>query len=277
MLSAGHLLVMKGPKTYTLRQLVELSGFDKRTIAYYIQEKLLTGAGRRGPRTRYSQEFLDRLMLIRRVRDLQDAGQLRAVTLREIRAVLDDQLPEQTRIVSQESVPAESLRELFAEPDLDTSRYAVAAEDIVSRSLRPSQIDHSALDESEEVHSSLRGSLGSRRMAMASRVAPVGASPSSAQAEASHSARPRDGESKTPGSSYEGERTESARRLHRLLQELDRRTRLGAKRSLGQTRERVTRVPVTEGIILSVRDIDDDDAHLVEELAELLRREGELE
>ena len=44
---------MKGPKTYTLRQLVELSGFDKRTIAYYIQEKLLIGAGRRGPRTRY--------------------------------------------------------------------------------------------------------------------------------------------------------------------------------------------------------------------------------
>jgi hypothetical protein len=61
------------------------------------------------------------------------------------------------------------------------------------------------------------------------------------------------------------------------LQEVERRARLGAKQSEGQTRERLTRVPITQDILLSVRNISDDDAHLVEELAELLRRFGRLD
>jgi hypothetical protein len=67
----------------TLNELESRSGLDKRTISYYIQEMLLPKVGRRGRRTRCPEEFLDRLMFIRRVRGLQDAGQLRAVTLSE--------------------------------------------------------------------------------------------------------------------------------------------------------------------------------------------------
>ena len=76
-------------QSYTLSELETESGFDKRTIAYYISEGLLPKVGRRGPRTRYSQEFLERLMFIRRVRDLQalshDATRATAAELRGAR------------------------------------------------------------------------------------------------------------------------------------------------------------------------------------------------
>ena len=66
-------------------------------------------------------------------------------------------------------------------------------------------------------------------------------------------------------------------RLRTLLQAVEGRARFGAERSEGRTRERLTRVPITQEIILSVRNISDEDAHLVEELAEFLRRAGELD
>ncbi len=64
--------------------------------------------------------------------------------------------------------------------------------------------------------------------------------------------------------------------LGRLLQEVDRGARQGAKQSEGRTGERVTRVPISEDIVLSVRNIEEGDAHLVEKLAKLLRRLGGL-
>ena len=64
------------PRTYTLDEIEERTGFDKRTIAYYVQEDVLPKVGRRGPRTRYPQLFLDRLLFIKRVRDLQDTGRI---------------------------------------------------------------------------------------------------------------------------------------------------------------------------------------------------------
>jgi len=76
---------MKESRTYTLDELIDVSGFDRRTISYYVQRGLLPKVGRRGPRTRYSQKFLDRLLYIKRLRFMQDTGRIRAVTLEEIR------------------------------------------------------------------------------------------------------------------------------------------------------------------------------------------------
>ena len=67
--------------TYTLEEIEKQSGFDRRTIAYYVQEDILPRVGRRGPKTRYSQLFLDRLLFIKRLRDLQDTGKIGPVTL----------------------------------------------------------------------------------------------------------------------------------------------------------------------------------------------------
>lgn len=71
--------------SYSLDELVERTGYDRRTIAYYVQQGLLPRVGRRGRRTRYAQSFLDRLLYIKRVRELQDTGIMPAVTLAEIR------------------------------------------------------------------------------------------------------------------------------------------------------------------------------------------------
>lgn len=82
---------MTRQRTYTLDEIEQETGFDKRTIAYYVQEELLPKVGRRGPRTRYSQSYLDRLLFIRIIRELQDQGQLGSVTLGDIRAIFDEE------------------------------------------------------------------------------------------------------------------------------------------------------------------------------------------
>ena len=73
--------------SYTARELERESGFDRRTIAYYVQEGLLPKVGRRGPRTRYPQLFLDRLLFIRRVREAEEEGTVPPLSLRDLRDV----------------------------------------------------------------------------------------------------------------------------------------------------------------------------------------------
>jgi DNA-binding transcriptional MerR regulator len=68
-------------RTYTLEEIEKRSGFDRRTITYYVQEDILPRVGRRGPKTRYPQQFLDRLLFIKKLRDLQDTGKIGPVTL----------------------------------------------------------------------------------------------------------------------------------------------------------------------------------------------------
>ena len=75
--------------SYTARELERESGFDRRTIAYYVQEGLLPKVGRRGRRTRYPQLFLDRLLFIRRVREAEEAGEMPPVSLSEIRELFE--------------------------------------------------------------------------------------------------------------------------------------------------------------------------------------------
>jgi DNA-binding transcriptional MerR regulator len=80
---------MRELKSYSIDELEELTGFDRRTVSYYISEGLLPKVGRRGPKTRYGQEFIDRLKFIQRVKDLQDAGKLPSATLSDIATILD--------------------------------------------------------------------------------------------------------------------------------------------------------------------------------------------
>lgn len=76
-------------RTYTMEEIERETGFDRRTIAYYVQEGLLPKVGRRGPRTRYPRHYLDRLLFIKKIRDLQDRGQLGNYTLEDIREIFD--------------------------------------------------------------------------------------------------------------------------------------------------------------------------------------------
>lgn len=75
-------------RSYSIDELEDLTGFNPRTISYYIQQGLLPKVGRRGRSTRYPQLFVDRLKFIQRVRELQDSGRLGSVTLPRIARVI---------------------------------------------------------------------------------------------------------------------------------------------------------------------------------------------
>jgi DNA-binding transcriptional MerR regulator len=85
---------MSDLRTYTLAEIEERTGFDKRTIAYYVQQGLVPKVGRRGPKTRYPQVFLERLQFVKLIRDTQDRGEIGSLTLAEIRTMLE-RLPEE--------------------------------------------------------------------------------------------------------------------------------------------------------------------------------------
>jgi DNA-binding transcriptional MerR regulator len=82
-------------QTYNIDEIEEQTGFDRRTIAYYVQQGLLPKVGRRGPRTRYSQLFFNRLQFIKMIRDLQDQGAMGSMTLSDFRDLFRS-VPEET-------------------------------------------------------------------------------------------------------------------------------------------------------------------------------------
>ena len=67
-------------KFYTLKDLEELTGFDGRTIYFYVQEGLVPKLGRRGRTSQYPQAFLDRLLFIKQLKALQDLGKIGPIT-----------------------------------------------------------------------------------------------------------------------------------------------------------------------------------------------------
>ena len=77
------------PRSYTASELERETGFDRRTIAYYVQEALLPKVGRRGPRTRYPKLARDRLLFIKKVREEEEAGGLGPVSLSDMREIFD--------------------------------------------------------------------------------------------------------------------------------------------------------------------------------------------
>ncbi len=70
----------------TIEDLAKRSRLSQRTLRYYIQEGLLPGPDSMGKYARYSQEHLDRLEIIRRLKHLR-------LPLSEIRHLLDNMTP----------------------------------------------------------------------------------------------------------------------------------------------------------------------------------------
>ena len=106
---------MPSARSYSLSELVEATGFDRRTIVYYIQSGLLPKVGRRGPHTRYPDECLTRLLFIKGVRSLQAEGQLLTATLAEMRRALAARDAAGIRDLLDRGLPVEELTALFAE------------------------------------------------------------------------------------------------------------------------------------------------------------------
>ena len=70
----------------TLEDLVNMSGLPMRTVRFYIQEGLLPGPDSRGKNARYTEEHLERLEWIQRLKEHHRP-------LREIRVVLNNMTP----------------------------------------------------------------------------------------------------------------------------------------------------------------------------------------
>jgi hypothetical protein len=256
--------------SYTSDELEQATGFDRRTIAYYVQEGLLPKVGRRGPRTRYPKLVRDRLLFIRRVREAEESGEVSPVSLsgmREIFAriapeliasVADGQTPVTESIVSMASVEArpparrrEAIRDRLA--PMEVRRVAPelsGAASLPSEATPPSASMQSGAEEMSVDFSSL-------------------GTPSASD----------------PAGFYEGERMEipSSSRAMRVdpgiaeselgeslaaLQEIARRRRKDASSSV----DTWSRIEITPEIALSVRGASDEDAGLLEKVAEELRQ-----
>jgi len=103
---------MRELESYSIEELEELTGYDRRTVSYYISEGLLPKVGRRGRNTRYGREFVDRLKFITRAKDLQDSGKLPSVTLADMATLIDTLEPED---IAEAGKSNRKLQELFAQ------------------------------------------------------------------------------------------------------------------------------------------------------------------
>jgi DNA-binding transcriptional MerR regulator len=77
-----------------LEDLVQLSGLSLRTLRYYIQEGLLQGPDTRGKFAHYSQQHLERIELIQRLKNLH-------LPLQEIRRLLENMTPDEIKLMRQ--------------------------------------------------------------------------------------------------------------------------------------------------------------------------------
>jgi DNA-binding transcriptional MerR regulator len=109
---------MAAPSTYTLEEIESLTGFEKRTVAYYVQQGLLPKVGRRGAKTRYPQLFIDRLKFIKMVREQQDRGEIGGLTLAEIREIFERAPAEIVADVVAGREPMEAV-DVRVDPDVD--------------------------------------------------------------------------------------------------------------------------------------------------------------
>ncbi len=260
---------MDEERTYTLDEVEERTGFDKRTIAYYVQEGLLPKVGRRGPRTRYSRQFLDRLLFIKKTRDLQDQGLMGSMTLGEIKDLFDE-VPDWTIhniVTGKEPLQVVDNRwtqrgrpRALSSPRARAkaaARRIGALHEEVQKDSEPAEALHSLIDLEEEIQPPVEMStgedvdgsreldLGSRRYSMPS----TGPGPEA-----------------PPPLPVEDELRMTLTRLQRSLE-----ARSRSPASRGPT-EHWIRVRVTSEIFLSAQDLDGENEVLLEKVASLLRR-----
>lgn len=287
---------MSTQRSYALSELVERTGFDRRTIVYYIQSGLLPKVGRRGPHTRYPDECLSRLLFIKGVRELQVSGQLLTATLAEIGRALSALDTQGIRDILDRGLPSAEIEQLFAvpaaadplpaePPDAAHTSPGVAAPS-------PLQAEGSA-SRSESASPAPGGDKRSYGLADASirqRFAAerTSTAPAVPMPEDTHPRLPvlqpvADGTpilaGPTPdsGSTPGGPESADAGRdehtdLGHLLRQLELRPTLNPRRSPPGAPEQWTEIPITSRVYLSVRGLPEEDAGLAEALARLLKR-----
>ena len=234
--------------SYTARELEEETGFDRRTIAYYVQEGLLPRVGRRGPRTRYPGLVRDRLLFIRRVREAEEAGEVSAVSLSDMRVVFERVSPGLIARVADGGIAVtpelvERASTAFRLPEM---RRAVLARRVVAREGRA---------EEPRLHAPVASSPPPDR--------PVYEEPAPAPMDLDII--------RDAGSGGPVEWAETKEDLGDVLRELQDRARERVVRSRSSM-DTWTRIEITPEIEVSVRGITDEDRELLARVRRAMRR-----
>lgn len=225
--------------SYTAGELERETGFDRRTIAYYVQEGLLPKVGRRGPRTRYPKLVLDRLLFIRRVRDAEAAGELEPVSLSEIREMF-------------ERIPADWVAQVAEQRRPVTLAIAAAAKPVQrSARARRAALEARWSGESED----------SLTLEAEAESIPVAVP----ELEAAQAVEARPASVRMPR--LPADFDEAA--LSNALTTLDRRARRRGREP--HAHDRWSRVEISPDIALSVRGVSDEDAPLLDAVRKRLR------
>lgn len=261
--------------SYTVGELERETGFDRRTIAYYVQEELLPRVGRRGPRTRYPRLVRDRLLFIRSVREAEEAGRVSPVTLSDFRKIFERVAPSLIAGVANGRIAVtpelvEEASTAFRLPEMRSAGMRRA-------SLRRRMESRLAEDDSPRVYG--MPARGPRKEGVAYSPTgpredpddevgePVEGSPSPPVLDVSREAPPRVGS----GQVYSRRSRPPEALLADALAKLHRRARRRRKRD-DDAMDTWTRIDVTRDIALSVRGLDEDDRKLAERVRKAMRR-----
>lgn len=296
---------MSTPRSHALSELVDQTGFDRRTIVYYIQAGLLPKVGRRGPHTRYPEECLSRLLFIKGVRELQASGQLLSASLAEIGRALSALDAQGIRELLDRGLPSAEIERLFAQPAVAEAATESPAP-VTTSSLTPSTMAPSAMATSASpsepapppvppapnpqpggdrrsyglADASIRQRFGTERTPVAPAAAlhedthprlpvlKIPEGPALAQAAPTATATLSPSTVSKPADAIPDEHAD----LGHLLRELELRPTLNPKRSPPGAPEQWTEIPITSRVYLSVRGLPEEDAAIAEAMARLLKR-----
>ena len=272
---------MADPRTYTIEELQQLTGIDRRTIAYYTQQKLLPRVGRLGPRTRYPQLFLDRLRFIVRVRELEEIGALPTRRLSDIREAFQSLTDEQVESVATGERNARAVRELLANPgagaesweddvlaELTADNFSVTGDERGKASLATldDDLDLGAGIPADADPVPRMGSARGRKRSLMRAARARGSAPHpDNQTTAEIGPERADG-----GSPWDAMTMDAATQAGTLLSQVE--AQAQQPRGDNTSTEKWLRVPVTENVVLSVRNLDERHAGPVEKLVQMLKR-----
>ena len=269
---------MSGARSHSLSELVDATGFDRRTIVYYIQSGLLPKVGRRGPLTGYPEDCLTRLLFIQGVKTLQTEGKLLTATLAEIRRALGAVDAAGIGELLSRGLPVDALTVLFAElpepvqatPPPPTLQEPPATTPAPSTTIEPSRAPAGERRSYGLADAGIRKRFGAER--------PLAPPPPEAHHDETHpgppilAAPPVQPTMPPEGSGPGVEIAATDPELGELLRELEVRPTLNARRSPPGAPEQWTEIPITSRVYLSVRGLAEDDVPLAEAVARLLKR-----
>lgn len=288
---------MLATRTYSITEMQAISGFDRRTIVYYLQQGLVPRAGRRGPNTRYSQDALLRLRFIRGFKDMQDQGRCGTVTLREIGALLGMLEPAQVGVLVERGMPMEDLAPLLerlAQSDAGpAAAVAPAAPVPVAPPAATVIAPATASDATPTTEPAtptprptpgLLGPSGPRRSygladagirqraATPTPAAQPPAESGSPGAAATTDAAPTPAMAAPSAGAPPANPAEILAELGRLLRELELRPAMSGRRLAPGASEQWTEIPITSRVFLSVRGLSQEDAPLADAVARELKK-----